>query len=235
MFPCCCSLRSTQCAALIALATLTGIARVEPGKALSTVETPRDQAVEPAASVAATSRAVVFFQAWVVGARSVAATLSDQPVRYLSDAASQQRGHCLPRAVTPVRDASGFMAGFEQWAMQRPTPMRAARILPLDVPFSARRQNRLPYPVGPPTVGSSVEGGSGVEGKGHVAESSRWADGNFPWPTRAAGQAARATGGKREEGGWHESSTAFRSVCDGRIGVERATAAVGGVRTTLTL
>src|SRR5688572_21697870 len=32
MFPCACSLRSTQCAALIALAAAAGIMRIEPGR-----------------------------------------------------------------------------------------------------------------------------------------------------------------------------------------------------------
>lgn len=144
MFPCACSLRSTQCAALIALATAAGLARIDdsyspaptaPQSGSSAVE----YRIEPRVAVAIFS--------W---ARAL--TVSSAGVRHRAQLVAK---FDLPRGL-PAQPifAAGFLAIAE--APSRPTPLRlptAAVRLRLSetdrIPIYAA-SIRLPFAVGPP-------------------------------------------------------------------------------------
>jgi hypothetical protein len=164
MFPCACSLRSTQCAALIALAAAAGISRLGPTKALPVTEA-GDARVVFAEQPAVAQRTAAFYQValqafapWLrlFAPSSVSATTSDTA----GSGMSATRGHPGNGSVCALLALSGI-------SNERATS--AVVYFPATVLMPSARSHSFPYAVGPPArehantrrvVGTEVPGDS---------------------------------------------------------------------------
>jgi hypothetical protein len=137
MLPCACSLRSTQCAALIALAAVAGLARIER------VDVPTDRVQASAQSVIGnTGEASRFFQAF---AKFVFGAFA--PAKSLSPAADQYVDSADPLTAEPWRVPSHL-------ASLVATESQALLFLQFLPPNS--RSHKLPWAVGPPAGGVTL-------------------------------------------------------------------------------
>jgi hypothetical protein len=171
MFPCACSLRSTQCAALIALATAAGIARIEPAAVENTAVTPTaneapSQAPRPPPASGYFARVLDLNAHWL-GLIQVAVEQADGaelqvalkprlpvatslPVRVQSSALGlSPRQHSFPFAVGPPRTACNSLRRVDDTTSAGDSAARrkldrqvAARFLAARFAPSARAPNR---------------------------------------------------------------------------------------------
>lgn len=141
MFRSACSLRSTQCAALIALATAAGISRFEPGSNASTASThaERDTSVR-VATIRTLALRAAYFQ---FALQTIAPWLRfDSPALATLDAATP---HAMPSTGTAVAQSTD--------SATVPTALPAAEpyafpVFP--VPALSAREHAFPFAVGPP-------------------------------------------------------------------------------------
>lgn len=137
MFSCACSLRSTQCAALIALATAAGISRFEGERTA--------EAADPAGGQPRAGQSAEFVSARVTNETAAAFG------RWL--AGRDDRGLLEVRCLRSSLTISHFVLAELGEAA---SPLPRLSLAPLDYfaedgpPCGATEQNRLPYAVGPP-------------------------------------------------------------------------------------
>lgn len=145
MFPCACALRSTQCAALIALAAAAGIVRVEertpsPGFAARHTIALESKVTVPRLTVAPPW----WFGVWQL----IAGKKASLPVR-----ATPSQAHAPAEGIVEISAAPPLPEG----------PVRTAPVLRDDDPLLVEPDYGFPYAVGPPRFGSNKRwrGGSG--------------------------------------------------------------------------
>jgi hypothetical protein len=128
MFPCACSLRSTQCAALIALAAAAGIMRIQPA------QPERAQANRPDAGNLKSQLAPKIFDTTSHFQVKESAAPWLHFVQLVSDLAAESDGEAVP-------------------ALSPPTEVGARLDFPSSVWLPSARQHSFPYAVGPPASG----------------------------------------------------------------------------------
>lgn len=147
MFPCACSLRSTQCAALIALATAAGISRFEAPAASAAVAPTRN--VATIESNVLRGRAVVFYHVL----RTLAPWLNrDAAIQCAATPTSQSaafsgHGTALPQGAVPIA-SNGLLPCFAGFPVSQPAPAESLLLGP------SSRRHSLPFAVGPPGIGN---------------------------------------------------------------------------------
>lgn len=137
MFPSACSLRSTQCAALIALATAAGISRFEPAAAEThsgSTAVARESATSLAAVRTAYFQFVQAFAPWLRAFERLASI----------DSGSAQRSSPLSSATPAAPDANGPFVPLPSIAAATVARTAAPLLSP------SPRQHSFPYAVGPP-------------------------------------------------------------------------------------
>lgn len=167
MFPCACSLRSTQCAALIALAAVAGISRLE--RPLSEQPATLETGKTATPDATACNQAPVFYHFWRAVApwfRSFAPSFTpgDSHADTLSPADESGGGEPV-RALNRPLPETGQPSG----GLRRLIHFEAALLVP------SARGHSFPYAVGPPRHGSTRhERGAGPRGPGDSAARSQF-------------------------------------------------------------
>lgn len=151
MFPCACSLRSTQCAALIALATAAGIARMEPAFANGGAGETSHPGARLADQRVTTSAGGAFFQyalrviaPWLRGAGVAASPTA------IATIAAKTGAHdpvTSPAAVAAWRPPSNG----DPYGVAIRTRFRS---IAMTLPAADPDSHLIPFAVGPPRLGS---------------------------------------------------------------------------------
>ena len=138
MFPSACSLRSTQCAALIALATAAGISRFEPATESSAAD--HGPAINSATTSTVTLRAT-YFQ---LALKLLAPWLNASPELRRTDSPADS----APSARIPSPEYAG--ADSAELRSSPPAADVVASIFPPSIAAPCAQRHSFPYAVGPP-------------------------------------------------------------------------------------